>query len=175
MRLLQTPALNSLDELASLAYDIKGPRSELKLADAVAALTRANPMLRGNRGAIPSGLTVLVPEDPGLKPSDETGPAPSAISEQIDKLIEATERCAASFKESSARLRLDIDKKHEVVRTAEFSEAIRAEAGVPASLFEKLKQRTQDDKDEDDERTRQIQGILERARNELVGMRKRFS
>lgn len=175
MRLLRTPALNSLDELASLAYEIEGPRKEIALVRAVAALKRANPALKAHVNGIPPGLRVFVPDDPGLRPSDRTEPAASAPAERIDKLVQVIEDYAASFEESSGRRRADNVKRLNLVRSEAFSTIIRESVREPGRLLDRLAQRTQADEEKADERNRQIQEALNRAKEDLLEMRNRFS
>jgi hypothetical protein len=171
--IVQVNRERSLSGLAKRVYRIEGPGSAELTRRAEAALLAANPHL-SERTSFRAGVTVLVPDVPGLDFSDE----PRSAAREADGILGSIDRSLAALAEGALAALAEMEKQADgtvqELKTTKMQKII--EKNAPALLAEVPKVQEAAGKRAAEAKDRQtaLASVLEKAKDDLAKLSKQL-
>lgn len=126
MRLATYRNEESVSELASRLYDIRGGNAEARSREAEEALLSANPQLR-HLNKLNEGALIVVPEIESVRDADESNIVDSVLDDVFDNIRETLSAVRPALSVGLERRQASIDKALESLRSGEVKKVMEAQ------------------------------------------------
>ena len=142
MRIITVTSEQDISALVPKLFKIPASGGQ-RIADAVRALTEANPHL-GSRTKVPAGTPIVVPDLPDLPPKAAAGATDDTLHDLQAQVRQALDSAKSAWGDSSKLAAQDAQASLEVLRAADFKRSASTVDVNVASLTERVKKAVKD-------------------------------